>query len=95
MPGTDAELDALQRENAELRERVAAAEMAIEELRAEAIERRQAVRDLAATLPVVMSRKTLLRQVVVDAVHHPDKKGVVVRAVNKGRRATRNVTSKR
>ena len=98
MPASDEDvpaLAALQQENADLRERVAAAETAIEELRAEALDRRQAVRDLVAELPVVMSRKTLLRQVVADAVHHPDKKGVFVRAVNKGRRATRNVTLKR
>ena len=98
MPPSDEDvtaLAALQQENADLRERVVAAETAIEELRSEALERRQAVRDLVAELPVVMSRKTLLRQVVTDAVHHPDKKGVFVRAVNKGRRATRNVTLKR
>jgi hypothetical protein len=80
---------ALQRENAELRRRVEAAEAAIADLRAEAVQRRQDVRDLVADLPAAMSRKTLLKQVVRDAVRHPDKKGVVVRAVNKARRAVR------
>lgn len=80
---------ALQRENAELRARVEAAEAAIAELRAEALQRRQDVRDLVADLPAAMSRKTLLTQVARDAVRHPDKKGVAVRAVNKARRALR------
>jgi hypothetical protein len=95
MPTTEPEPAALQLENADLRQRVAAAELAIEELRAEALQRRQQVRDLVAELPVVMSRKVLLRQVVRDAIQHPDKKGVVVRAVNKGRRATRKVILKK
>jgi hypothetical protein len=95
MPTREPELAALQLENADLRQRVAAAELAIEELHAEALQRRQEVRDLVAELPVVMSRKALLRQVVRDAVQHPDKKGVVVRAVNKGRRATRKVILKK
>ena len=69
------EVDPLRVENADLRRRVVAAEKAIEELRAEALERRQQVRALVADLPVAMSRKTLLRQVASDAVHHPDKKG--------------------
>lgn len=84
------DVEALRDENADLRRRVIAAESAIEQLRTEALERRQAVRTLVADLPVVMSRKTLLRQVVTDAVHHPDKKGVAVRTVNKVRRTVRN-----
>jgi len=89
-PATDVlELEELRTENADLRQRVAAAEAAIGELRAEALARRQEVRALVADLPVVMSRKTLLRQVASDVVHHPDKKGVVVRVVNKIRRKLR------
>ena len=84
-----AEIGALREENADLRRRVVVAEEAIHELRAEALERRQQVRALVADLPVVMSRKTLLRQVASDAVRHPDKKGVVVRAVNTLRRTVR------
>ncbi|HEY4331813.1 MAG TPA: hypothetical protein VGM78_04565 [Ilumatobacteraceae bacterium] len=83
------EIDALRAENADLRQRVAAAEDAIVEMRADALARRQQVRDLVADLPVTMSRKTLLRQVWRDAVTHPDKRGVVVRAVNKLRRGVR------
>ena len=84
------ELEALREENADLRRRVVAAETAITELRAEALERRQQVRALVTDLPVAMSRKTLLRQVFTDAVHHPDKKGVAIRMVNKARRTARN-----
>lgn len=91
----DNDIEALQAENADLRQRVAAAEAAIVELRAEALQRRQQVRDLVADLPVAMSRKTLLSQVVRDAVHHPDKRGVVVRAVNKARRGVRKVLRRR
>jgi hypothetical protein len=88
---TDAgELETLREENADLRRRVVAAEVAIAELRTEALERRQQVRALVADLPVAMSRKTLLRQVFTDAVRHPDKKGVAVRIVNKVRRTARN-----
>ena len=83
------EAEQLRTENADLRRRVAAAEAAIAELRAEALARRQEVRALVADLPVAMSRKTLLRQVASDVVHHPDKKGVVVRVVNKIRRKLR------
>jgi len=87
--GLPEEVDDLRAENADLRRRVEAAEAAIAELRAEALSRRQEVRALVADLPVVMSRKTLLRQVAGDVVHHPDKKGVVVRVVNKIRRKLR------
>ena len=41
-----------------------------------------------------MSRKVLLRQVVNDAIHHPDKKGVVVRGVNKGKRGVNKLVRK-
>ena len=85
-----AELEMLREENVDLRRRVVAAEAAIAELRAEALERRQQVRALVADLPVAMSRKTLLRQVLTDAVRHPDKMGVGVRTVNKVRRTARN-----
>ena len=83
------ELETLREENADLRRRVVAAEAAIAELRTEALERRQQVRALVADLPVAMSRKTLLRQVASVVVHNPDKKGLVVRVVNKVRRKLR------
>ena len=88
----DDELQLLRAENDDLRRRVEAAEAAIGTLREEALQRRQQVRDLVADLPVAMSRKTLLRQVFSDAVRHPDKKGVAVRAVNKARRGVRKAT---
>jgi hypothetical protein len=84
------ELDRLRRENSDLHRRVTAAEAAIDELRAAAIGRRQEVRALVADLPVAMSRKTLLRQVLRDAFRHPDKSGVAVRIVHKVRRTARN-----
>ena len=90
--GRISEVEQLRAENADLRERVESAESAIAELRAEALERRQQVRELVADLPVVMSRKTLLKQVARDAVRHPDKLGVVKRVVNKLRRTVRNST---
>jgi hypothetical protein len=92
MTDQESELVLLRTENADLRQRVQAAEAAIVELREEALQRRQQVRDLVADLPVAMSRKTLLRQVVRDAVSHPDKRGVVVRIVNKARRAVRKAS---
>ncbi len=82
------ELDSLRAENEALRARVESAEAAIAALRAEALERRAQVRALVADLPVAMSRKTLLRQVLRDAVQHPDKRGVVSRVANKARRDT-------
>jgi len=91
----DIDVDALQAENADLRQRVTTAEAAIVELRAEALQRRRQVRDLVADLPVAMSRKTLLSEVFRDAVHHPDKRGVAVRAVNKARRGARKVIRRR
>ena len=84
------ELDRLRTENADLLQRVTAAETAIAELRTDALARRQEVRALVAELPVAMSRKTLLRQVAKDAISHPDKKGVAVRIVDKARRTVRN-----
>jgi len=84
------EIERLRTENADLRQRVVAAESAISELRTDALERRRQVRELVDDLPVAMSRKTLLRQVARDAVRHPDKRGVVVRIVNKVRRTVRD-----
>ncbi len=88
MSNDSGELDSLRAENAALKTRVESAEEAIATLRAEAIERRAQVRALVSDLPVAMSRKTLLRQVLRDAVKHPDKRGVVTRVANKARRDT-------
>lgn len=86
------EVERLRVENADLLRRVVAAEAAIDELRNEALERRQQIRTLVAELPVAMSRKTLLRQIGSDALRHPDKRAVVVRIINKMRRTARNTT---
>jgi hypothetical protein len=95
-----AELDAaaLLAENAELRQRVEAAEAAIAALRTEALARRAEVRAMAEALPAEISRRTLVRTMFTDALHHPDKAGVVRRGARKlGRapaKAVRIVTGK-
>ncbi len=83
------ELVRLAEENAELRRRVDAAQATIAELRTEAIERRAEVRSLAEALPTAMSRHALVHQMLHDARHHPDKRGVFGRAVRKLGRAPR------
>ena len=88
MSNDSSELDLLRAENEALKARVESAEAAIATLRAEALERRAQVRALVSDLPVAMSRKTLLRQVLRDAVKHPDKRGVVTRVANRARRDT-------
>jgi hypothetical protein len=90
----DAELARLRAENDDLRRRVELAEAGIAELRAEALERRQSVRELVADLPVVVSRKTLLKQMASDAIHHPDKAGVVRRIAAKLARGARKVVKR-
>jgi hypothetical protein len=79
----------LRAENAELRRRVEAAEALIDELRAEALARRAEVRTLAEALPLAMSRHALVRAMLHDVRHHPDKAGVATRAVRKLGRAPR------
>lgn len=88
MPSDD--LDDLQRlrvENEELRRRIDVATEVIDELRAEALERRREVRELAEALPTAMSRHALLRQMAGDALHHPDRLGAIRRSVRKLGRA--------
>jgi len=74
-------------EHAELRRRLALAEAALAEMRAEALARRSEVRTLAEALPTAMSRHALLRSMASDARHHPDKAGVAKRAIAKLGRA--------
>jgi septal ring factor EnvC (AmiA/AmiB activator) len=81
------EIERLRGENAELRRRVELAETAIAQLREEALARRAEVRAMAEALPAEISRRTLLRTMVTEAVHHPDKAGVVRRGVRKIGRA--------
>ena len=83
------ELDRLRSQNAELRRRVEATRIEIDELRAESLQRRDEVRSLVEGLPTVVSRRTVMRKMVVQSVHHPDKPGVLGRAVRKLGRAPR------
>jgi hypothetical protein len=79
----------LERDNAELRRRLAVAESALADMRAETLERRAEVRALAESLPTAMSRHALLRLMARDARYHPDKAGVAKRAIAKAGRAPR------
>jgi chromosome segregation ATPase len=83
------DLAELRRENEELRRRVATAEAALAELRAEALARRAEVRSLAEELPTAMSRRTVLAAMLRDVRHHPDKRGVIRRGFAKLARAPR------
>jgi chromosome segregation ATPase len=86
---TSAEIDRLSAENAELRRRVDAAEQQIATLRDEALARRAEVRAMAEALPTAMSRHALVTGMLRDVRHHPDKAGVLGRAVRKLGRAPR------
>ena len=83
------EIDALRAENDELHRRVAEAETAIATLRSEALARRAEVRALAEALPTAMSRHALVMGMLRDVRHHPDKTGVLWRAIRKLGRAPR------
>jgi hypothetical protein len=83
------ELDHLRAENAELRRRVDAVTAEIDQLRVESLQRRDEVRRLVADLPTVVSRKSVVRQMLSDGAHHPDKSGVAGRALRKLGRAPR------
>jgi hypothetical protein len=85
------ELDHLRSENAELRRRLEAVRIEIDELRAESLQRRGEVRQLVADLPTVVSRRTVVRQMVLDGAKHPDKPGVMGRAMRKLGRGPRKV----
>jgi hypothetical protein len=85
------DLATLRAENTELRHRVEAAEQALDELRTEALARRAEVRAMAESLPSALSRRSVLRAMVSDALHHPDKAGVMKRAVRKVGRIPRKL----
>jgi len=88
---SSADLDRLSAENTELRRRIDVAQATIDQLRSEALERRAEVRAMAEALPTAMSRHALVRQMLHDVRHHPDKPGVLGRAVRKLGRAPRKV----
>lgn len=79
----------VERDNVELRRRLAVAEAALAEMRIETLHRRAEVRDLAESLPSVVSRQTMLRSIAHDLRYHPDRSGIAKRAVAKAGRAPR------
>ena len=83
------ELDHLRSENAELRHRIEVVRAEIDELRAESLQRRNEVRQLVADLPTVVSRRTVVREMLHEGLNHPDKPGVLRRALRKLARAPR------
>jgi predicted nucleic acid-binding Zn-ribbon protein len=85
------ELDHLRSENAELRRRIDAVSAEIAEMRAESLQRRDEVRQLVADLPTVVSRKTVVREMLREGAKHPDKSGVFGRALRKLGRGPRKV----
>ena len=76
-------------DHAELLRRVQVAEATIAELRADALRRRAEVRELVRGLPSTVSRRSLLRSMLIDVARHPDKRGVATRAARKFARAPR------
>lgn len=85
------EIDRLRAENAELRGRVEDAEREIDVLRREALQRRTEVRAMAEALPTAVSRRAMLQQMTSDVLHHPDKAGMLRRAIAKLGRAPRKL----
>jgi hypothetical protein len=83
------ELEQLRSENAELRHRVEVVRVEIDELRAQSLQRRDEVRQLVADLPSVVSRRSVMRSMFREGLDHPDKSGVLVRALRKLGRAPR------
>jgi predicted RNase H-like nuclease (RuvC/YqgF family) len=83
------ELEHLRSENAELRRRIDEVGAEIDELRTESLQRRAEVRALVADLPTVVSRRSVVRQMFREGAHHPDKSGVLGRALRKLGRAPR------
>jgi chromosome segregation ATPase len=83
------EIARLQAENDELRRRIDLAQQQIDGLRAEALQRRAEVRSLAEALPTAISRHALVMGMLHDVRHHPDKAGVLGRAIRKLGRAPR------
>lgn len=81
----------LRTENDDLRTRIGLAEEALATLREEAMRRRAEVRSLVEDLPAAMSRRTMVTAMLRDVRHHPDKSGVVRRALAKVGRAPRKI----
>jgi FtsZ-binding cell division protein ZapB len=88
------EVERLRAENEQLRHRVDEAERALSALKTEALARRAEVRAFAEELPAAMSRRAVVSGLLRDLVHHPDKPGVIRRAVAKLGRAPRKLARK-
>jgi hypothetical protein len=71
----------------------------LDELQRESERRRQELREIAADLPAALSRKQLLRAIVVDIRRAPKKGNIASRAVTKAARTPgqlyRSITSPR
>jgi len=88
---SQARLEELEVENAELRRRIELVDTELDALQEESLQRRQEVRTLAESLPTAASRKVLLTQMTNDLLHHPDKKRMVGRAFRKLARGPRKL----
>jgi hypothetical protein len=58
-------------------------EAELDRLRQESVRRQEELRVIAARLPAALSRRTVLRQMVADVVHAPDRGRVARRVVLK------------
>ncbi len=63
----------------------------LDELQRESEQRRQELREIAAELPAALSRRQLLRAIVVDIRQAPARGSIASRAVTKAARAPRKL----
>lgn len=61
----------------------------LDQLHAESVARRAELREIAEQLPATLSRRALLKSMLVDVRHAPRKGAIVKRAVRKMARAPR------
>jgi hypothetical protein len=87
MSESDRRCAELRAENDELTRRLELVDAELRQLRDETLARRAEVRALAEALPLAVSRRTLLGQMVRDVMGHPDKGRMTGRAVRKVGRA--------
>jgi hypothetical protein len=83
------DVDTLRRDNEELRRRLDVAVAELDTLRRESLVRQAEVRSLAEALPLAVSRRRVIGDMLREARHHPDRRGVAGRAVKKLGRAPR------
>jgi hypothetical protein len=65
----------------------ASVEAQLDELQRQSEQRRQELREIAAALPAVVSRRAMLRTMAVDLWHAPSKGGIVSGALRTAARA--------